>query len=294
MGLLHKWLQCTEVGRAGVRSLFWFSYVGSGAQALGLSSTAFLCACMGIWIWIINLAAWTQTGTNIGWWYCRRCLNSHVTTLASHVYPSLVLASSQEVMTTDHSNREFSLSWLAGVYTPAEKDHLEGSSQNWVRNKKRLDVLTALIMMPFHDCVPQSGHEPTHQASLKPLLYVGNCWARDLAQEGWSLLRKLQHLQGQPQVLNEMKHWEGVHVGGWRRQSRITGTITDICTCFSAWNKKERWEPQWAGTFPWTKKWWRAKAVKRKGKEDQMKSQEDHFCLGRITHNANLAEITFI
>lgn len=79
----------------------------------------------------------------------------------------------------------------------------------------------------------------THQAVLKPLLYVGSCWARDLAQEGFSLLRKGQHLQGQSQVLDEMEHWYGVHAGGWRRQPRLTGTITNICNCFSAWNRKE-------------------------------------------------------
>ena len=49
----------------------------------------------------------------------------------------------------------------------------------------------------------------------------------------------LQHLQGQPQVLDEMEHWEGVHVGAWGSRSGLTGTITNICPCFSSWNKRE-------------------------------------------------------
>lgn len=87
--------------------------------------------------------------------------------------------------------------------------------------------------------LPHPGHGPTHRALLEPLLYVGSCGARDLAQEGCPLLRMLQHLQGQPQVLNEMEHWEGVHVGGWGGRSRLTGTIANICPCFSSWNKTE-------------------------------------------------------
>ena len=83
------------------------------------------------------------------------------------------------------------------------------------------------------------GHGPTHRALFEPLLYVGSCGARDLAQEGCPLLRMLQHLQGQPQVLDEMEHREGVHVGGWRGRSRLTGTIANICPCFSSWNKTE-------------------------------------------------------
>lgn len=88
------------------------------------------------------------------------------------------------------------------------------------------------------DYVAQTGRGPTHQALLEPLLYVGSCGARDLAQEGCFLLRMLQHLQGQPQVLNEMEHWEGFLVGGGGGQSRLTGTIINIRTCFSAWNER--------------------------------------------------------
>ena len=83
--------------------------------------------------------------------------------------------------------------------------------------------------------VSQTGQGPTHQA----LLYVGSCGARDLAQEGCPLLRMLQHLQCQFQVLNEMEHWERVRVGGRRGQCRLAATVTDICTCFSAWNERE-------------------------------------------------------
>lgn len=87
--------------------------------------------------------------------------------------------------------------------------------------------------------LPYPGHGPTHRALLEPFLYVGSCGARDLAQEGCPLLRMLQHLQGQPQVLDEMEHWEGVHVGAWGSRSGLTGTITNICPCFSSWNKRE-------------------------------------------------------
>jgi hypothetical protein len=31
-----------------------------------------------------------------------------------------------------------------------------------------------------------------------------------------------------------MEHWERVLVGGRGRQSRLIGTISNICTCFSA------------------------------------------------------------
>lgn len=81
----------------------------------------------------------------------------------------------------------------------------------------------------------RTGHGPTHQA----LLYVGSCGARDLAQEGCSLLRLLQHFQGQSQVLNEMEHWKRVRAGGRGGQHRLTATVTDICACFSAWNERE-------------------------------------------------------
>lgn len=141
-----------------------------------------------------------------------------------------------------------SLNILTRLSTPAE-DYSMGCAQSYMESKtglgeaERSPQLWPLV--PFYCCIvnvpqfPLSGHGPTHQAVLKPLLYVGSCWARDLAEEGFSFLRKCQHLQGQSQVLDEMEHRHGVQAGGWRRQPGLTGTITKICSRFSAWNGRE-------------------------------------------------------
>lgn len=75
---------------------------------------------------------------------------------------------------------------------------------------------------------------PTHQA----LLYVGGRGAWDLTQQGCSLLGLLHHLQGQLQVLDQMEHGEGVRVGGRGAQAWLTGAITDVRACSSAWNER--------------------------------------------------------